>query len=67
MIRIIMDTTVTTMEVVITVMVVAMRVEEGTGTTIRMGAMRIEGTTVGQIALGEVGVGVAGVVNRLPL
>ena len=67
MIRIIMDTTVTTMEAGTTVMEVAMRVEEGTGTTIRMGVMRIVGTTEEQIVL--VVVGVAGVVgvNRLPL
>jgi len=67
MIRIIMDTTVTTMEAGTTVMEVAMRVEEGTGTTIRMGVMRIVGTTEEQIVL--VVVGVAGVVgvNPLPL
>jgi len=66
MIRIIMDTTVTTMEAGTTVMEVAMRVEEGTGTTIRMGVMRIVGTTEEQIVL-EV-VGVAGVVGvSLPI
>jgi hypothetical protein len=67
MIRIITDTTATTMEVGITVMEVAMRVEEGIGTTIQMGVMRIVGTTEEQIVL--VVVGVAGVVgvNRLPL
>jgi hypothetical protein len=66
MIRIIMDTTVTTMEAGTTVMEVAMRVEEGTGTTIRMGVMRIVGTTEEQIVL--VVVGVAGVVGvSLPI
>ena len=61
-----MDTTVTTMEAGTTVMEVAMRVEEGTGTTIRMGVMRIVGTTEEQIVL-EV-VGVAGVVGvSLPI
>jgi hypothetical protein len=62
MIRIITDTTVTTMEAGTTVMVAVMGGEEGIGTTIQMGAMRIVATIVGQIALGEVvvvGVGVA--------
>jgi len=66
MIRTIMDTMVTTMEAGTTVMEVAMRVEEGTGTTIRMGVMRIVGTTEEQIVL--VVVGVAGVVGvSLPI
>jgi len=66
MIRIIMDTTVTTMEAGTTVMEVAMRVEEGIGTTIQMGVMRIVGTTEEQIVL--VVVGVAGVVGvSLPI
>ena len=67
MIRIIMDTTVTTMEAGTTVMEVAMRVEEGTGTTIRMGVMRIVGTTVGQIVPVEVGVEGAGDASLFPL
>jgi hypothetical protein len=54
MIRIITATMVTTMEAGTTVMVAVMGGEEGIGTTIRMGAMRIVVTTVGQIALGEV-------------
>jgi len=54
------------MEAGTTVMEVAMRVEEGTGTTIRMGVMRIVGTTEEQIVL--VVVGVAGVVGvSLPI
>jgi len=67
MIRIITDTMVTTMEAGIMVMVVVMGEEGGTGTTIRMGVMRIVATTVGQIALGEVGVVVAGVASLLLL
>jgi hypothetical protein len=67
MIRIITDTTVTTMEAGIMVMAGAMGEEEGIGTTIQMVVMRIEATTVGQIALGEVGVVVADAVNRPPL
>ena len=67
MIRIITDTTVTTMEAGIMVMVVVMGEEGGIGTTIRMGVMRIVATTVEQIVLGEVGVVVADAVSRLPL
>jgi len=67
MIRIITDTTATTMEVGITVMVAVMREEVGIGTTIRMGAMKIVGTTEEQIVLVVVGVVGAGVVSRLPL
>ena len=69
MIRIITDTMVTTMEAGIMVMVAVMGEEEGIGTTTQMVVMRIVATTVGQIALGEVGVGVAGVggVSRLLL
>jgi hypothetical protein len=67
MIRIITDTTATTMEVGITVMVAVMEGEVGIGTTIQMGAMRIVATIVGQIALGEVGVVVAGVASLLLL
>ena len=63
MIRIITDTTVTTMEAGITVMVAVMGGEVGIGTTIQMGAMRIVATIVGQIALGEVGVVGAGGVS----
>jgi hypothetical protein len=67
MIRIITDTMVTTMEAVIMVMVAAMVEGGGIGTTIQMVVMRIVATTVGQIALGEVGVGVAGVASLLLL
>jgi hypothetical protein len=69
MIRIITDTTVTTMEAGIMVMVAVMGEEEGIGTTIQMVVMRIVATTVEQIALGEVGAVVVGVggVSRLPL
>jgi hypothetical protein len=63
-IRIIMVTTVTTMEVAIMVTVADMGEGEGIGTTTQMVVMRIVATTVGQIALGEVGVGVAGAANR---
>jgi hypothetical protein len=60
---------VTTMEAVIMVMVGAMGEEEGIGTTTQMVVMRIVATTVGQIALGEVGAVVVGVggVSRLLL
>jgi hypothetical protein len=67
MIRIITDTMVTTMEAVIMVMVAAMVEGGGIGTTIQMVVMRIVATTVGQIALGEVGVVVADGVSRPPL
>ena len=69
MIRIITDTMVTTMEAVIMVMVAVMGEEGGIGTTIQMVVMRIVATTVGQIALGEVGavVVVAGAVRLLLL
>ena len=71
MIRIITDTMVTTMEAVIMVMVAVMGEEGGIGTTTQMVVMKIVATTVGQIALGEVGavVVVAGVggVSRLLL
>jgi hypothetical protein len=57
------------MEAVIMVMVAAMGEGGGIGTTIQMVVMRIVATTVGQIALGEVGavVVVAGGVSRLLL
>ena len=58
---------VTTMEAGTTVMVAVMGGEEGIGTTIRMGAMRIVGTTEEQIVLGEVGAEVAGVASLLLL
>jgi hypothetical protein len=67
MIRIITDTTVTTMEAGIMVMVAVMGEEEGIGTTTQMVVMRIVATTVGQIALGEVGVVVAGVASLILL
>ena len=67
MIRIITDTTVTTMEAGIMVMVAVMGEEEGIGTTIQMVVMRIVETTVEQIVLGEVGVVGAGVVSLLLL
>ena len=67
MIRIITDTTVTTMEAGIMVMVAVMGEEEGIGTTIQMVVMRIVETTVEQIVLGEVGVVVAGVASWLLL
>jgi ABC-type transport system involved in Fe-S cluster assembly fused permease/ATPase subunit len=67
MIRIITDTMVTTMEAVIMVMVAVMGEGGGIGTTIQMVVMRIVATTVGQIALGEVGVVVAGVASLLLL
>ena len=67
MIRIITDTMVTTMEAGIMVMVVVMGEEGGIGTTTQMVVMRIVATTVGQIALGEVGVVVADGVSRPPL
>ena len=46
---------------------VVMGEEGGIGTTTQMVVMRIVATTVGQIALGEVGVVVADAVNRPPL
>lgn len=49
MIRIITDTTITTMAVGIMVMAGDMGEGEGIGTTIRMGGMRIGATTVGRI------------------
>ena len=55
MIRIITDTTVTTMEAGIMVMAGAMGEEEGIGTTIQMVVMRIVGIIAARIALGEVG------------
>ena len=67
MIRIITDTTVTTMEAGIMVMVAVMGEGEGIGTTIQMVVMRTAAITVGQIALGEVGVVVAGVASWLLL
>jgi len=67
MTRIITDTMVTTMEAGIMVMVVVMGEEGGIGTTTQMVVMRIVATTVGQIALGEVGVVVAGVASLLLL
>jgi hypothetical protein len=67
MIRIITDTTVTTMEAGIMVMVAVMGEEEGIGTTIQMVVMRTVATTVVQIALGEVGVVGAGVASLLLL
>jgi hypothetical protein len=67
MIRIITDTMVTTMEAGIMVMVVVMGEEGGIGTTTQMVVMRIVATTVGQIALGEVGAEVAGVASLLIL
>jgi hypothetical protein len=62
-----MDMVVTTMEVGIMVMVAVMGEEGGIGTTIQMAVTRIVATTVGQIALGEVGVVVAGVASLLLL
>ena len=64
-----MDMAVITMAEATMVMVAVMREEAGIGTTIRMGAMKIVVTTVGQIALGEVGAVVVGVggVSPLPL
>jgi hypothetical protein len=67
MIRIITDTMVTTMEVGTMVMVVVMGEEGGIGTTTLMVVMRIVATTVGQTALGEVGVVGAGVASLLLL
>ena len=54
------------MEAGIMVMVAVMGEGGGIGTTIQMGVMRIVATTVVQIALGEVGVVVVGVVRLLP-
>jgi hypothetical protein len=48
-------------------MVAVMREGGGIGTTTQMVVMRIVATTVGQIALGEVGVVVADGVSRPPL
>ena len=62
-----MDMAVTTMVAATTVMVAVRGEEEGIGTTIQMVVMRIAATTVGQIALGEVGVVGAGVASLLPL
>ena len=67
MIRIITDTTVTTMEAGIMVMVAVMGEEGGIGTTIQMVVMRIVGIIAARIALGEVGVVGVGGVSRLPL
>ena len=67
MIRIITDTTVTTMEAGIMVMVAVMGEGGGIGTTIQMVVMRIVGIIAARIALGEVGVVVAVAVSRLPL
>ena len=69
MIRIITDTTVTTMEAGIMVMVAVMGEEGGIGTTIQMVVMRIVGIIAARIALGEVGVVVVAVdaVNWPPL
>ena len=61
------DMEVTTMVAATMVMAGDMVQEEGIGTTIRMVVMRIEATTVGQIALGEVGVAGAGVASWLLL
>jgi ABC-type transport system involved in Fe-S cluster assembly fused permease/ATPase subunit len=62
-----MDMVATTMEEAIMVMVAVMGEGGGIGTTIQMVVMRIAATTVGQIALGEVGVVGAGVASLLPL
>jgi hypothetical protein len=62
-----MDMVATTMEEAIMVMVAVMGEGGGIGTTIQMVVMRIVVTTVGQIALGEVGVVVADGVSRPPL
>ena len=69
MIRIITDTTVTTMEAGIMVMAGAMGEEEGIGITMQMVVMRIVGIIAARIALGEVGVVVVAVdaVNWPPL
>ena len=67
MIRIITDTTVTTMEAGIMVMVAAMGEEEGIGITIQMVVMRVVEIIAARIALGEVGVVVVGVARLLPL
>jgi hypothetical protein len=70
MIRTIMyptDMVVTTMVVATTVMVAVMVEEEGIGTTIQMGAMRIVATTVVQIVLGEAGAEAAGDASLLLL
>ena len=67
MIRIITDTTVTTMEAGIMVMVAVMGEEGGIGTTIQMVVMRIVGIIAARIALGEVVVVGADAVSRLPL
>jgi hypothetical protein len=62
-----MDMAVTTMAAATTVMVAVMREEAGIGTTIRMDVTRNVVTTVGQIALGEVGVVVADAASLLLL
>ena len=67
MIRIITDTTVTTMEAGIMVMVAVMGEEGGIGTTIQMVVMRIVGIIAARIALGEVEVAGAGVASLLLL
>ena len=67
MIRIITDTTVTTMEAGIMVMAGAMGEEEGIGITIQMVVMRIVEIIAARIALGEVGAVVVGVARLLPL
>ena len=67
MIRIITDTTVTTMEAGIMVMVAVMGEEEGIGTTIQMVVMRIVGIIAVRIALGEVEVVGAGASSILLL
>jgi hypothetical protein len=67
MIRIITDTTVTTMEADIMVMAAVMGEEEGIGITIQMVVMRIVEIIAARIALGEVGVVVVGVARLLPL
>jgi hypothetical protein len=62
-----MDMAAITMAEATMVMVAVMGEGGGIGTTIQMVVMRIVATTVGQIALGEVGVVGVGGVSRLPL
>ena len=64
-----MDMAVITTAEATMVMVAVMGEEVGIGTTTQMVVMRIVATTVGQIALGEVGAVVVGVggVSPLPL
>jgi hypothetical protein len=62
-----MDMAVITTAEATMVMVAVMGEEGGIGTTTQMVVMRIVATTVGQIALGEVGVVVAGVASLLLL